>query len=194
VVAVSEHRLPATFSYAQARTAGMSKRQLYGLRDAGKLETIGRGMYRRADAPVVDVDLLEAAHRAPEATLCLGSALAQHNLSDIIPAVHELALPRGRRHPAVTAPVRWHSFDPSTFEIGRQQLRVDAETSIGLYSASRTVIDVYRLRDQEGTEVAHEALRRWLARRDSQPSTLLTMARHFPQAQPALRHALEVLL
>jgi predicted transcriptional regulator of viral defense system len=172
----------------------MSKRQLYGLRDAGKVETIGRGLYRRADAPVVDVDLLEAAHRAPEATLCLDSALARHNLSDIIPACHELALPRGRRHPAVTAPVRWHSFDPGTFEIGRQQLRVDTETSIGLYSASRTVIDVYRLRDQEGTEVAHEALRRWLTHRDSQPSTLLRMARHFPQAEPGLRHALEVLL
>jgi hypothetical protein len=42
--------------------------------------------------------------------------------------------------------------------------------------------------------VAYEALRRWLSRRDGQPSVLLAMAARFPQAQPALRQALEVLL
>jgi predicted transcriptional regulator of viral defense system len=191
---MTELRLPATFSYAQAREVGISKRQLYALRDTGEVEPIGRGLYRRMDAPLADLDLLEVAHRAPEATLCLESALAHHDLTDILPACHELALPRGRRHPLVAAPVRWHSFDPETFEVGREELRVDSETAMGVYSAARTVIDVYRLRHREGTEVAHEALRRWLARRDSQPSTLLRMARHFPQAEPALRHALEVLL
>ena len=65
---------------------------------------------------------------------------------------------------------------------------------IGLYGSERCVIDAFRLRHQEGPDVAAEALRRWLRRPGSHPSALLAMARHFPKALPALRTALQVLL
>lgn len=92
--------LPATFPYTEARAAGMSDRQLSALRRAGTIEHLGRGLYQRADAiGEADPDLLETAHRAPSATLCLTTALARHGLSDVIPARIDIALPRGRRHP-----------------------------------------------------------------------------------------------
>lgn len=79
--------LPATFSYTQARRRGLSKRRLYRLRDEGLIEPMGRGLYRRRDAPVaVDVDLLEIARRASSPTLCLTTALARHGLTDEIPS------------------------------------------------------------------------------------------------------------
>lgn len=187
--------LGMTFTYTEARRAGVSDRRLYAWRDAGVIEAVGRGLYRRSDAgEPVDLDLVEIAHRAPEATLCLGTALARHGLSDLISPVIDVAVPRGRRRPVVAAPVAWHRFDADTFEVGREQLRLDGETVIGLYDVSRTVIDVFRLRHREGPEVAYEALRRWVSRRDAQPSVLLAMAARFPQAEPALRQALEVLL
>ncbi|MGH3449069.1 MAG: type IV toxin-antitoxin system AbiEi family antitoxin domain-containing protein [Nocardioidaceae bacterium] len=183
------------FTYAQARALGVSDRRLYGWRDAGVVEQVGRGLYRRVDVNEVgDPDLVEVAHRVPEATLCLGSALARHGLTDLIPPVIDVAVPRTRRRPRVQAPVAWHRFASETFGVGRDELRVDAETVIGLYSPVRTVIDVFRLRHREGPDVAYEGLRRWLARREAQPSVLLAMARQFPQAEPALRQALEVLL
>lgn len=186
--------LPATFSYTEARAGGLSDRRLYALRDAGVIEQLGRGLFRRIDTVGdADPDLLEIAHRAPLATLCLTTALARHGLSDAIPAHIDVALPRGQRRPRTQAPVAWHSFASDTFDIGRDELTVAEQTSIGLYNPQRCIIDAFRLRYLEGPETAVEALRRWLRRRGTQPATLLRMARAFPKAEPALRAALEIL-
>jgi predicted transcriptional regulator of viral defense system len=173
----------------------MSDRHLRALRDAGLLESFGRGLYRRTDLPAeADPDLLEIALRADRATLCLTTALARHGLTDAIPASIDVALPRGHRHPRTQAPVSWHAFAVETFEIGRDELALTDGVRIGLYSPERCVIDVFRLRHLEGADVAVEALRRWLRRRGAQPATLLVMARAFPKAEPALRSTLEILL
>lgn len=186
--------LPATFTYRQARDAGLSKWRLYELRDRGVLTMIGHGLYRRSDAELADHDLLEIAHRGHLATLCLTSALAQHDLTDQIPSAIDIALPTGTHRPRVAASVAWHMFDPDTFHIGRGTLPVDSETSIGLYSAERSIIDAFRLRHREGDDLAYIALRRWLRRPGSRPAELYDMARHFPQAGKSLRQALEILL
>lgn len=187
--------MPSVFSYTEARAAGLSNRRLYELRDAGALEQLGRGLYRRSIAARdADPDLLEIAHRAPRATLCLTTALARHDLSDAIPAYIDVALPRGQRQPHTQAPVTWHTFAPDTFDLGRDKLDLNDDTTIGLYSPERCIIDAFRLRHLEGPEPAIEALRRWLRRHGSQPATLLNMARAFPKAEPALRAALEILL
>lgn len=62
----------------EARDLGVSKRQLYRWRDDGAIEMLSRGLYRRLSASLVDTDLIEIAHRAPEATLCPTSALVRH--------------------------------------------------------------------------------------------------------------------
>ena len=186
-------RLPSTFTYAQALGAGLTHYRLYSLRDTGALQQVGRGLYRKAGAELTDLDLLEVAKRAPEATICLLSALARHDLTDAIPARHDIALPRDRWHPRVSGVVRWHSFDRATFDIGRTTVSVDDTTTIGLYDAPRTIVDTYRLRHTAGSEVAHEALRRWL-RVGGQPAQLIAVARAFPRAMPALLNAFEVLL
>src|SRR5680860_591088 len=70
--------LPATFTYAQAREAGLSKHALYRLREGGRVAAISRGLYRQAGAEPADIDLLAIAIKAPRATLCLESALARY--------------------------------------------------------------------------------------------------------------------
>jgi hypothetical protein len=55
-------------------------------------------------------------------------------------------------------------------------------------------VDLVRLRHLEGSEVAWEALRRWLRQPGRSPARLVELARRFPGAEPALRRALEVLL
>ena len=129
--------LPATFSYTDARAAGLSDRRLYALRDAGLIEPLGRGLFERADAVGdADSDLLEIAHRAPQATLCLTTALARHGLSDAIPARIDIALPRGQRHPRTQAPVTWHSFDLGTFDVGREISRLPPTWTLGCTTRS----------------------------------------------------------
>ena len=187
--------LPPIFTYSEARRHGLSDRRLYALRERGDVETLGRGLFLRSDATVdADPDLLEIAYRAHRATLCLTTALARHGLTDTIPSHIDVALPRGVRQPQTQAPVVWHSFAARTFTVGRGEIPLTDKLALGIYDPQRCLIDVFRLRHREGTDLAHEALRRWLRRRDSQPAQLLSMARAFPGAEPALRAALEILL
>lgn len=185
--------LPATFTPADARMLGVSRRQLQRMLAEGAAERIGRGLYQRADETLVDHDLVEIAVKAHRPTLCLVSALARHELTDIIPPVHDIALPRGVWQPRVSAPVRWHKFDASTFDIGREEIRVDEIHVLGLYNAPRSIVDAFRLRHDVGPDIANEALRRWL-RRGGEAAELIRAASSFRAAKPALIHALQVLL
>lgn len=64
--------------------------------------------------------------------LCLASTLVHHELSEAIPFASDIALPRGTRHPAGLANVSWHSFDPATFQIGREQVEVGEGLTVSL--------------------------------------------------------------
>lgn len=184
-------RLPPTFRYTEARDL-MNERRFRDLLAAGLIVRLNRGLYRRADA-AGDEDLIEIAGKRPRATLCLRTALARHDLNDEIPTQLDIALPRGTRPVASLAPVAWHQFDSETFDIGRDAIDLDAATNIGIYGPERSIVDAFRLREDEGPELGQEALRRWL-RRGGQPSTLMWTASHFRKGAPALRQALEILL
>jgi len=187
-------QLGDTFTYGEAKQAGVGDRRLYALRDSGEILTLGGGVYRWADAAPADSDLIEIAERVPLATLCLETALARHGLIDAIPAAIDIAIPRGSTRPSLQAPARIHQFDPRTFDLGREELDVGARRPLGLYTAERCLVDVVRLRHLEGSDIAWEALRRWLGRSGRNPAQLIELAREFPRAEPALRQALEVLL
>ena len=182
------------FRWSDAREAGLSDPVLYGLVEAGRVERLSHGLYRRADVEVVDLDLVIVAAAQPRATLCLTSALARHDLTDQIPTRIDLALPRGTRRPKLDSPVQWHHFAVATFDLGRDVIDLDAGFTIGLYSAERSIVDAYRLRHLEGDELGREALKTWLRRRGSQPSKLLELAGSFPKALGRLREDLRVLL
>lgn len=183
-----------TFRYREAREAGLSDGRIYRLRDAGAIIAVGGGVYRWADAPAADLDLIEIAERVPRATLCLETALARHGLIDSIPAAIDIAIPRGNTRPVLKAPCRLHQFDGATFDLGRETLEVGARYPMGIYSAERSIIDVIRIRHLQGADLAWEALRRWLRQPGRSPARLIEMAGHFAGAEPAIRRALEVLL
>jgi hypothetical protein len=120
-------------SSAEAEGRGLSRRRLQRLQATGAVERIGRGLYRRTDEEPADHDLIEIAAKAHQPTLCLLSALARHELTDVIPPVHDIAIPRGAWQPAVSAPVQWHKFTPATFDVGRTKVQLDDTYAIGLY-------------------------------------------------------------
>jgi predicted transcriptional regulator of viral defense system len=186
--------LPSVFTYSRARAAGVSAERLYAYRNEGVLEQIGRGLYRWADAPEIDQDLLEVAYRVPRGTLCLVTALARHGLTDIIPDRIDIAIPRGSRIPALRPAINVHVFAKKTFDLGREEVDITDGFAVGLYSAERSLVDVIRLRHREGADLAWEALRRWLRRRGAKPATLIEMAKRFHGAERAVRNALEVVL
>jgi predicted transcriptional regulator of viral defense system len=186
--------LPAVFRLDQAVAAGVPKDRVYALRDTGELDQVGRGVYAwRGSVDPALVLLAAATLRQPRATLCLTSALVHHGLSDEIPPLHDIALPRRTRPPAGFTYVSWHHFAPETFDVGRVQLSIGG-VDTAIYSAERTIVDMFRLSHHEGEKAAVEALRRWLREVGHYPSIILTVAGHFPTTLPRLGRTLEILL
>ncbi len=185
--------LPNTFRFSEA-LQHINERQLRQLIADQEITPLARGLYRKSDW-YGDEDLAEIAAKSPRATIALQSALASHNLIDDIPNAIDIAIPRGSWTPHTTIPIRWHHFNPETYDIGRETLDTGAARTIGIYNAERSIIDALRLSHREGgdTTMANQALKAWL-RRGGQPSTLLQMAHAFPRAQRALRATLHILL
>ena len=131
----------------------------------------------------------------PDTTLVDTAVSAGADLDMVTgPGAYDIALPCGSRPTKTQTPVEWHAFDRRTFDIGRETLQLDGQTTIGRYSAERSIIDAFRMRETEGYEAGNEALRRWLRRRGSQPGHLIAMAAGFPKAHAAIRRSLEILL
>jgi predicted transcriptional regulator of viral defense system len=194
---VTAPALPPIIARADLSRLGLSRHGLYAMVRAGELEQIAPGYYLRpGELDDTIASWASISLRKPSATICLLSALSLHELTDEIPRATDIALPRGERTLTTRfTPIRWHSFDRATFELGRTEHRLPgAELSIGLYSPERTIIDTFRLRHEVGTDVANEALKRWLRQRGNAPANLLDLARSFPKALPALRATMEILL
>ncbi len=174
--------------------AGVHRRDLYALRDEGFLVEISRGLYRLADAEATPhLDLIAVSRRSPRGAICLNSALSFWDLTDEIPAEVHLAVPRGSRPPSIDYPPTYvHVFAAHTFHLGREQVRLDSGEEIYVYSPERSVVDAMRLRSQVGTDVAYEALRRYLRRPGASPGDLLRLARQLRAGGP-MADALEVL-
>ncbi len=176
-----------------AEQAGLSRSALYRAARDGRLERIARGIYLPSDAPAADWDWIEAATRRPDATICLASALAHHDLTDVIPAALDVAIPRGSRTPTSTGAIAWHQFDRATFDIGREEIPIPgADQTIGVYSPERSIADAFRLRGEVGYELARESLKEWL-RRGGKPARLMEIASRLPRAKSPVLQALEAL-
>jgi predicted transcriptional regulator of viral defense system len=187
-------KLPSVFTYTEAIARGLSAERLYAFRDQGIVEQISRGLYRWADAPEIDQNLLEIAYRIPKGTLCLTTALARHGLTDSIPTRIDVAVPRGHRIPVLQSPVDIRVFAKDTFALGRGEFKVGEGFAVGLYSPERSLVDMIRLRHREGSDIAWEALRRWLGRKGAKPAALIAMAKSLHGAERAVRNALEIVL
>ena len=188
--------LPDLLTYEDFATYGLTRYGFDRLIESGEFERVAPGLFLRSGlTDDTTAAWIAAAAKRPDATLCLLTALSLHGLTDEIPARSDIAIPRGTQPVTIhNAPVAWHRFDTDTFNIGRDEYDLPGGSRIGLYSAERTLIDLFRLRHSWGTDLAYGALKQWLRRRGSSPGALLTMAEQFPKARPAIQQVLEVLL
>lgn len=188
--------LPDRLSYGDLGSHSLTRYALDRLIESGEFERIAPGLFLRSGlTDDTTAAWIAIAAKRPDATLCLLTALSLHELTDEIPARSDIAIPRGTQTVLVHhASIAWHRFDADTFNMGRTDHVLPDGSSIGLYSAERTLIDLFRLRHTWGSDLALGALKHWLRRSGNSPGSLLSMAEDFPKARPAIHHALEVLL
>jgi len=158
--------------------SGVHTDALYALRDSGRIVELGRGLYRLAEIGEAEhPDLAVVAARAPNAAVCLISALAYHQITTQIPSSVHLAVPRGSYHRIkLSVPVMVYRFDSKTFDDGLETHRVGG-MPLKVYSAARTVVDCFKFRNKIGLDVVLEALRLARQRKRVQNRELLRYAR-----------------
>jgi len=157
---------------------GVHTDALYSLRDSGRIVELGRGLYRLTETNEAEYpDLALVAARAPDAAVCLISALSYHDITTQIPSAVHLAVPRGSYHGIrLSIPVAVHRFDPKSFNKGHETHRISG-MPLKIYSAARTVVDCFKFRNKIGLDVALEALRMARQRKRVQNRELLHYAR-----------------
>ncbi len=179
---------------SEALELGLHPRTLYHLRDTGRLEQLSRGVYRLASLPPLEEpDLTVVSARAPEAVICLLSALDFHELSVEVPHEVYLALPRGRKAPKLEhPPLRVFHFSGPAYREG-VEIHELGGAEVKIYSPVKTVADCFKFRNQIGKGVAIEALKAYLERPEASLRALLSCAR-ICRVEAVMQPYLEALL
>jgi predicted transcriptional regulator of viral defense system len=157
---------------------GVHTDALYALRESGRVVELGRGLYRLSEVGEAEYpDLAVVAARAPNAAVCLISALSYHNITTQIPSSVHLAVPRGSYHYIkLSMPVTLYRFNPKTFNEGLETHHIGG-MPLKIYSAARTVVDCFKFRNKLGLDIPLEALRLARQRKRVQNRDLLHYAR-----------------
>jgi predicted transcriptional regulator of viral defense system len=183
-----------TMRMSEALRAGISRRTLYAMRDEGLLMQLSRGVYRLASLPSLGApDLVRVSARVRSGVICLISALAFHELTTQIPHAVDIALARGAEMPRIAhPPIHVYWFSKAAFSSGVERAIVDGQP-IRIYSAEKTIADVFKYRNKLGLDVALEALKTWRARRRAPVERLLEQAR-VCRVERVIRPYLEAML
>ena len=172
---------------------GIHPRTLYGLRDAGALAQLGRGLYRLADLPPLsNPDLVIVAARYPQAVICLISALAFHELTTQVPHRVDVAIHNQAAQPLLDQPpLRVFRFSGRAWTEGVTTYPID-DVAVRITNPEKSIADAFKYRNKIGLDVALEALKEYRARRDFDRSRLLKYAR-ICRVERVLRPYLEIL-
>jgi predicted transcriptional regulator of viral defense system len=169
----------------QALIRGIHPAALYSLVETGQLTRLARGLYRLAGAQEFsNPDLAVVAVKAPDAVVCLISALSFHGITTQVPRAVQLAVSRGRyaglrlRPP----PVKIYRFDAATFDQGVETHRIDG-VAVRIYGVARTLVDCFKYRNKLGLDIAIEALRFARKRKRTSNREILHFARLLRQVQ-----------
>jgi predicted transcriptional regulator of viral defense system len=162
----------------QAIRLGVHPKTLYGMRDAGLLEQVSRGVFRLAELPALgNPDLVTVSLRVPSGVICLISALAFHEITTQIPHEVYLALARGSEPPRLDyPPLRLFWFGGRAYREGIEEHEVDG-VPVRIYSGAKTVADCFKYRNKLGLDTALEALKLYLRQEQATVEELMTFAR-----------------
>ncbi len=158
--------LGSFFRPCQLAAAGLTRDQLPALVRSGKVERVGRGLYRIADAePTEHYSLAMACARVPNSIVCLLSALRVHGIGSRNPAEVWLAIPHKAPAPRFgELKLRIVRFSGPAWTIGVRETAFEGVPA-RITSPARSVVDCFRFERLVGPEVGMEALQDALRQR-----------------------------
>lgn len=178
----------------EALDSGINRSVLYSMLERGVIERLHRGLYRLTDLPSLgNPDLVAVSRKAPNAVICLISALAFHEITTHIPHEVQIAIRRHTRQPRISyPPTRLFYFSEKAITADVETHLIDG-TEVRIFSAAKTVADCFKYRNKIGLDVAVEALRMFHESRRLIPSELMKFAA-VCRVEKIIRPYLEALL
>ena len=152
--------LGSFFRPRDLRPLGVSLAQLRRQLHEGRVERVGRGLYRRTEAEVTENYTVAAvAARVPRAIVCLLTALRVHDIGTQLPHQVWIAIGHKDRPPRLgDLPVQLVRFSGPSQRYGIETVRMEG-VPVRITSPARTVVDCFRFQRLVGRDVAIEALR-----------------------------------
>jgi predicted transcriptional regulator of viral defense system len=198
----SEHRstntrepvLPGLFRARDLDRLGLTRGRFRSMLRADEIERISRGLYRWRAAKSSELETVAAVCAlAPNAVVCLLTALVIHEIGTQLPRQVWIALDVKARKPRFGGlPVRVVRFSGAGLRYGITTREVLGVT-IRITSPARTVVDCFRYRNKIGIDVAIEALRDVLRSRKATVSEIMRAA-EMCRARTVMRTYLEAIV
>jgi len=188
---IRKARLGAFFPPTRLEAAGLTRDQLRSLVRSGKVERIGRGLYRLADAePTEHYSLAMACARVPKSVVCLLTALRVHEIGTQAPAEVWLAIPHKARIPRLRElRLRIVRFSGPAWTFGVKPVEFE-DVPARITNPARTIVDCFRFERLVGPEVGMEALQDALRQRKTTIAEISRVEEMLPSRR--LRAALEL--
>jgi predicted transcriptional regulator of viral defense system len=150
----------------ELESAGVARAQISRLVAAGELVRLARGLYALpGQSPAAEDGLLRVARRAPDARLCLLTALRLHGMTTQAPFEVWVAIGNKDRAPRLDwPPLRVVRFSGEALDAGVTTLKTNG-VPMRVTNVAKTVADCFKFRHLVGLDVALEALREALRTR-----------------------------
>ena len=178
---LAEADLGTYFRPCDAEAAGISYPQLRRLEGLGLVEREGWGLYRKTHADITRHHTLAAVcARAPQAVVCLLTALEVYDIGSQKPRQVWIAIPHKERVPTLDKervptlgrlPVRITRFSAAALTYGVEDTDFEGVPT-RITTPARTVVDCFRFRTKIGLEPALEALHDALDDRKATPAQI----------------------
>ncbi len=145
-----------------------TRMHLQRLVEKGQIKKIGRGLYSSIDSVVTENhSLAEVAKLAPNSVICLISALQFHNLTTQIPWQVWIAIDNKAARPMIAyPPLKIISMTGESLVSGINEHKIEG-VPVKIFSPAKTVADCFKFRNKIGLDVAIEALRESLDRKQA---------------------------
>ena len=165
-------------AFSDIQRAGFHKATLNALTRSGQIRKVDRGFYRLSSGTSLsNPDLVAVSVKAPNAVVCLISALYFHEATDEIPRQVYLAVPEGSRSYRIKyPPVQFYHFSQNSWKAGIEEHKMDGYT-VRIYNLAKTIADCFKFRSKVGVDVAHKALTNAVLERHVAPAEIMRYAK-----------------
>ena len=178
------------FRPMQLQPLGIPYHRLRQLEAEERVERVGWGLYRLADADHTECySIASVCARVPNAIVCLLSALQVHEIGTQLPRQVWIGIPHKARPPSRgNIGIHLVRFSGAALTCGLQDTKFE-EVPARITTPARTVVDCFRFQRLIGREVAVEALREAIQDRKVTASGLMRVLEVLPSRR--LRGILE---